>query len=435
MMWRIKQLADPHGILAPDVILTRNPNLHLEDLKSFPQIEGITGSSQCIECGFCEPVCPSRNVTMTPRQRIVVRREMVRQKDGSAMLAQLQQEYQYDGIETCRRRHACHSLPDRNQHRGPDQGVQSAREQSCRGSRGAAARAKLEIGRTRVALELTGSARVFLRVWKKPLTALAASGRSVVSPDLLPAVPGPMPRAASSLPETDKSGAAAVYFCACINRMFGRDPDGPAGPSLAETFVSLSRRAGKPLWIPPDVAGLCCSTPWKSKAYREGHKYMAQAVADALWRWSDGGALPIVVDAASCTLGLREDVATQLEGERKEQYESLKIIDSIAWCRDLLPNLAMSPAAAGRCASDVLDDAVGLAGALKQIAGCLADDVEVPVGTTCCGTAGDRGLLHPELVVSATREVRAVLDACRAAPMSRRTEPARWACGTRRTAV
>jgi D-lactate dehydrogenase len=54
---------------------------------------------------------------------------------------------------------------------------------------------------------------------------------------------------------------------------------------------------------------------------------------------------------------------------------------------------------------------LGLAGALKQIASHLADEVEVPIGTTCCGTAGDRGLLHPELVVSATREVRAVLDA------------------------
>jgi D-lactate dehydrogenase len=139
---------------------------------------------------------------------------------------------------------------------------------------------------------------------------------------------------------------------------------------------------------------------------------MAQAVADALWRWSDGGALPIVVDAASCTLGLREDVATQLEGERKEQYGSLKIIDSIAWCRDLLPNLAISRtlrrvAVHPTCSTTHLR----LAGALKQIASRLADEVEVPVGTTCCGTAGDRGLLHPELVVSATREVRSVLDA------------------------
>jgi len=101
MMWRIKELADPKGILGPNVILTRNAKLHLENLKSVPQIESVTDSSQCIECGFCEPVCPSRNVTTTPRQRIVLRREMARQSPGSPMLAQLQEEYQYDGIETC----------------------------------------------------------------------------------------------------------------------------------------------------------------------------------------------------------------------------------------------------------------------------------------------------------------------------------------------
>ena len=139
---------------------------------------------------------------------------------------------------------------------------------------------------------------------------------------------------------------------------------------------------------------------------------MAQTVADAMWRWSEGGVLPIVVDAASCTLGFKEDIATQLEGERKKQYESLKIIDSIAWCHDLLPNLTIPhklrrAAVHPTCSITQL----GLTGALKQIAGCMADEVEVPVGTTCCGTAGDRGLLHPELVVSATREVRAVLDA------------------------
>jgi D-lactate dehydrogenase len=413
MMWRIKQLADPHGILAPDVILTRNPSLHLENLKSFPQIEGVTGASQCIECGFCEPACPSRNVTMTPRQRIALRREMARQKGDSAMLAQLQREYQYDGIETCAGDGMC-SIPC------PIEINTGALIKEFRALENSPAAEAVALRLAQHWQAVEGLARVSL--WGahafssvfgvKPLTALAAAVRSVVSPDLVPAVPGPMPRAASGLPETDRNGAAAVYFCACINRMFARDPARPAAPSLAKAFVSLSRRAGKPLWIPPDVAGLCCTTPWKSKGYRQGHQYMAQAIADALWRWSDGGALPIVVDAASCTLGLKEDVATELEGKRKAQYESLKIIDSIAWCRDLLPNLAISRtlrrvAVHPTCSTTHL----GLAGALKQIADRLADEVEVPVGTTCCGTAGDRGLLHPELVVSATREVRSVLDA------------------------
>jgi D-lactate dehydrogenase len=425
MMWRIKRLADPHGVLAPDVILTANPRLHLENLKSFPQIEAITGSSQCIECGFCEPVCPSRNVTMTPRQRIALRREMARQKADSAMLAQLQQEYQYDGIETCAGDGTCAIPCPIGINTGALIKELRVQENTPTGESAALRLArhwKAVEGLSRASL---WGAHAFSSVFGvKPLTVLTDAVRGVVSPDLVPAVPGPMPRPASGMPATERQGASAVYFCACINRMFGRDPAGPASPSLAETFVALSRRAGKPLWIPPDVAGLCCSTPWHSKGFGQGHKYMAQAMAEALWRWSDGGALPIVVDAASCTLGLKEDVATQLEGEQKTRYQSLKIIDSVAWCRDLLPNLAIRRrlhrvAVHPTCSTTHL----GLADVIKQIAGHLADEVEVPIGTTCCGTAGDRGLLHPELVVSATREVRAELDAspCDAYLSSNRT--------------
>jgi D-lactate dehydrogenase len=413
MMWRIKELADPKGILGPNVILTRNAKLHLENLKSVPLIESVTDSSQCIECGFCEPVCPSRNITMTPRQRIVLRREMVRQPPGSPMLAQLQEEYQYDGIETCAGDGTC-AIPCPI---GINTGA-LIREFRAMEATSTADNVALRLAKnwstvekvSRVSLSATHAFSALFGV--KPLTALTGVARAVASPDLIPSVPGPMPRAAQAPRSTEKTGAAAVYFPACINRMFGRDPDGPASPSLPEAFVTLSGRAGKPLWIPPDVAGLCCSTPWKSKGYPKGHAFMAKSIAEAMLRWSDDGKIPIVVDAASCTLGLSQDIAPLLDAETRAKYESLAIIDSIAWCRDLLPKLTIRRklgriAVHPTCSITHLD----LAKTLKQIATHLADDVEVPVGTTCCGTAGDRGLLHPELVVSATREVKAVLDA------------------------
>jgi D-lactate dehydrogenase len=96
--------------------------------------------------------------------------------------------------------------------------------------------------------------------------------------------------------------------------------------------------------------------------------------------------------------------------ELSSGYESLKIIDSIAWCHDLLPSLAISRTlrrVAVHPTCSITD--LGRTGAIKQITGCLAEEVELPIGTTGCGTAGDRGLLHPELVASATREVRLVL--------------------------
>lgn len=413
MMWRIKELTDPTGILGPNVILTRNPKLHLENLKSVPQIEGVTGSSQCIECGFCEPVCPSRNITTTPRQRIVLRREMARQSPGSPMLARLQEQYQYDGIETCAGDGTC-SIPCPI---GINTGA-LIREFRAMETTPTADKIALRVAENWSTVEkasrltLSAAHTVYALFGAKPLMALAGVARAVVNPDLIPSVPGPMPRAARPLRPTEKSGAAAVYFPACINRMFGRDPDGPASPSLPETLVMLSKRAGKPLWIPPDVAGLCCSTPMKSKGYPQGHGFMANAVAEAMLRWSDGGKIPIVVDAASCTLGLSQDIAQLLDAKTKAKYESLSIIDSIAWCRDLLPKLTIRRKL-GRIAVHPTCSIthLKLAAALKQIGAHLADEVEVPIGTTCCGTAGDRGLLHPELVVSATREVKAILDA------------------------
>src|SRR6202162_2379014 len=413
MMWRIKKLADPEGVLAPDCVLSSDDGIHLRRFKSTPTIEGTSDATHCIECGFCEPVCPSRNVTMTPRQRIVLRREMARQSPGSPMLAQLQEEYQYDGIETCAGDGTC-AIPCPI---GINTGA-LIREFRASEATSTADNVALRLAKnwsavekvSRASLSATHAFSVLFGV--KPLTALTGVARAVASPDLIPSVPGPMPRAARALRSTQKNGAAAVYFPACINRMFGRDPDGPASPSLPEAFATLSKRARKPLWIPPDVAGLCCSTPWKSKGYPKGHEFMAKSIADAMLRWSEGGKIPIVVDAASCTLGLSQDIAPLLDVDTKAKYESLTIIDSIVWCHDLLPQLTIRRklgriAVHPTCSITHLE----LAGTLKQIATHLADDVEVPIGTTCCGTAGDRGLLHPELVVSATREVKAVLDA------------------------
>ena len=80
LMWKLKRLADPENILSPGVILTQDPESHLKNLQTAPTIEATV--DRCIQCGFCEPVCPSRNLTTTPRQRIALRREMARQPAG-----------------------------------------------------------------------------------------------------------------------------------------------------------------------------------------------------------------------------------------------------------------------------------------------------------------------------------------------------------------
>jgi D-lactate dehydrogenase len=439
MMWRIKALADPQGNLGPDVILTRKSDVHLQSLKSIPVIENVTNSAQCIECGFCEPVCPSRNVTLTPRQRIAVRREMARQPADSPMLVRLQDQYEYDGIQTCAGDGSCSVPCPIEINTGSLIKEFRRREHGDRAEEIALAVAKNWALVERFARLALGAADLGSKLagvgFLKAVTGIA---RSAVSADLMPAVPGPMPHSApAKLPMTSREGAAAAYFPACINRMFGRDPtQSRRAPSLPEVLVKLSERAGRPLWIPSDVNGLCCSTPWSSKGYEKGHSYMANAIADALWRWSDNGKLPVVV--ASCTLGLVDDVGRHLDGERLSRHQRLKIIDSVTWCHDLLPHLTIK-GKLGRIAVHPTCSMthLGLNPQLIEIATKLAAEVEVPVGDTCCGTAGDRGSLHPELVVSATRDAKAVLDAnpADAYISANRTclpiELARWAFSTR----
>ena len=175
--------------------------------------------------------------------------------------------------------------------------------------------------------------------------------------------------------------------------------------------MALADRAGAPVWIPDDVAGLCCGTVWHSKGYDRGNRYMANAVVEHLWRWTDGGRLPVVVDATSCTFGLVHEVEPYLEGAAVEQHRALRILDSIQWAREeLLPRLEVrqkvgSAVIHATCAGTHL----GLGGALADVAGALADEVTVPVYGTCCGFAGDRGMLHPELADGAGAEQAAEL--------------------------
>ena len=410
MMWRIKKLADPHGVLAPNVILTSDDGINLKQFKSAPPIEDI--ATHCIECGFCEAVCPSRNITTTPRQRIVLRREMARQPEGSALLARLQDDYEYDGIETCAADGSC-AIPCPVQiNTGALEKMFRRAESTPRRERAALSIARRWATAEKLARTAVGAADIVQRtIGAGALTGLTAAARLVVSDDLIPSVPGPMPRAQlRKLPSTTRQGAAAVYFPACINRIFGRDPGQHRHPSLPQALVEVSARAGQPLWIPGDVAGKCCSTPWSSKGYNRGHTWMAATTCDALWEWSGHGTLPVVIDAASCTNGLLDDVTNYLDPTRRARLGQITLLDSIAWCDSLLPALTITRRVERAALHPTCSTThMGLTKTLERLAARLAGQVLVPVGTTCCGTAGDRGLLHPELVISATRDEKAGL--------------------------
>jgi len=219
-----------------------------------------------------------------------------------------------------------------------------------------------------------------------------------------------MPRPAPArMPATRREGAAAVYLPACVNRIFG--PRQAGQTTVVEALVAVSERAGLPVWIPADAPGHCCGTPWTSKGHPGAHAWMAGHTADALWRWSEGGRVPIVIDASSCAGGLVDELPDALDEEGAERHRALTIIDSVAWAHDrLLPNLAIEPAGSVAVHPTCSTRHLGMTAKLQKLAEALAEEVFVPPSAFCCGFAGDRGMLHPELTRSATEQEAAELD-------------------------
>ncbi|HSQ40384.1 MAG TPA: FAD-binding and (Fe-S)-binding domain-containing protein, partial [Anaerolineales bacterium] len=74
IMRDLKSLLDPDNMLNPGVMINPDPQAHVTHVKSIAMV--APEIDKCIECGFCESKCPSRRLTLTPRQRIVVQREL-----------------------------------------------------------------------------------------------------------------------------------------------------------------------------------------------------------------------------------------------------------------------------------------------------------------------------------------------------------------------
>lgn len=366
IMRALKRLIDPDGILNPGVLLNDDPRAHLANLKSLPQVEDSV--DRCIECGFCESKCPSRDLTLTPRQRIVIRREQARRREAgdAAGLAALADGLDYAMSDTCATDGLCAiACPV-----GIDTGKLVKQLRAERHGALSAAAAHLAASAFR-GVEAVARTAMFFRSPPLPATGTPAA-------------------------------AAAVYFPSCVTRV--------AGGSLARTVVTVAARAGLSLAIPIDVRGACCGLPFSSKGFEEAHAIAANRLLERAWRWSDSGRLPIVVDASPCASSLATSWDA-LTDENRNRWERIRFHDSIAWAHDtLLPKLELRrriPRVAVHPACSVVKS--GLVPQLLAVLHLAADEVVVPVEAGCCGFAGDRGFTHPELTASATRREAAEL--------------------------
>jgi D-lactate dehydrogenase len=235
------------------------------------------------------------------------------------------------------------------------------------------------------------------------MKAITEAMRELIGPSM-PVWNAEMPYAVKGgVPQTKRAAAQAVYFPACISRTMGKLPGETSEMSLMQATVAVAERAGVGLWIPEDVAGKCCGTPYSSKGFEEARDAMLNRTIESFWSWSSEGKLPIMVDTSPCTYGLTH-AREYLTAQNQERFDRLKIVDSIEFVHDqLLPRLKTNRTERAVALHPVCSAVkMGLTGKLEAIALRCSGEAFTPASVGCCAFAGDRGFMYPELTASAT---------------------------------
>lgn len=384
IMWKIKTLADPNHILNPGVLLNKNKNAHIEDLKPLPLVDEKV--DLCVECGFCEPVCPSRNLTMTPRQRIAISREMKLPERTSSEITELEKDFQYSGNETCATDGLCELECPVNIDTGLYiKGIRSHKH-SLMGELFANFSAKhfsIIQGIVRSGLQMghiLGSGT--MKAITKALRKIGFKSIPVWKANLSK----PSPKIAN---QSFGEGEKFIYFPSCLNRTIGPD-------SVINMLMELAPQLGVQFIIPDAINSLCCGMPFASKGFDNAHTIMTEKTIDELILLSEQGQIQILLDMSPCSYHIKS-----VNNERKTSLQFIDIIELFHQKLDRISDYFDSSKEVlihHTCSGQKMQEEK----MLEDVVNSLAGNVKIPLVNGCCGAAGDRGLLFPELTNTAS---------------------------------
>ena len=383
IMWRVKNLVDPNHILNPDVLLNRDEKIHMKDLKPMPQVHDEV--DKCIECGFCERICPSRGFTFTPRQRIAIMRE----NNINPIQKNDLKKFNYYVSDTCATDGLCEIDCPVNINTGKM--VKDIRGNSNKESHWVkffASNFWLAVRLFHFGIRILNlKILIFNPYYLNAVTKWLNHNVSTLFP-IWPKV-GVIP-AKNDILNSGKnkksqinSNPDYILFPTCVGRVIASDD---SGMSSSDYLLQITQKVGINIQILESFNNHCCGMAFESRGYKNVGKEMANKLREELRLLSNDGKIPIIFDMSPCTQFLND------------LHSHLTILDSIQFLKNISDKLIIEKSEEpvfvhSVCSSQKMDSE----NALFDLVQKCSSSIETPTEHFCCGTGGDRIFRVPDL--------------------------------------
>ena len=391
IMWRIKYLCDPDLLLNPDVILTRDKKVHIKSLKPMPRVNGSVDT--CVECGFCEKVCPSTGYTLSPRQRIGLMRELELINDP-VQRSNIGKDLDYYLDQSCATDGLCEDSCPVNINTG--EMIRDKREKF-----NSKFPAYIIEKHFSVSLKVL---RLLLKIGNSSSKIMGEKNFSylmqkfnLVSNGFFPI----WPKTGFNLTKGVYGGnysidkAETIMFPSCVGRLLSGDS---SGVSNSDYMIMLSNHVGGKLHVLENYDNYCCGMSFDSHGQRATGRRMLEKLTNKLYGDSDNGKIPIVFDNSPCSYHIKDYV--------NRSKKNLIILDIIEYLDGIKEQYNISPInkkfyAHASCSTEKMN----LSNQFHSLMKTCISNVTQDQDQKCCGAAGDKSLRYPGLSIYASNKL------------------------------
>ena len=388
LMEKIKELFDPMNLINPGVIFNKDKKSYLKDIQKISLVDPLI--DDCVECGFCEMVCPSTNLTLSPRQRIFLAREISNKKTNLTKkeVKSLKKSFNYDGIKTCATASICaNKCPI-----GIDTGEYVLSLEKKNG-----VKSKMAFFLSNHFFMLESGAKILISGYHFLSKVLGHKIIRNIFFHLRKRGIKFLPQPNSFIPTTVSKykfrpfgleGEKVVYFPTCVERIMGRNVFSKEEKELPEVLFSILKKAGYCPVLPENLSSFCCGKLFETKGYEDASKNSLSNLNKELLKISRNGIFPIICNITPCTKTLIKGLDARLR-----IYDTVQFINKFLKKELKFIKNKKEVTIHNTCSSEL----IGIKEDVLNLASFCSEKVFIPEDINCCGFAGDKGFFFPEL--------------------------------------